>query len=255
MYTEQSGFIRMKGKQSDSFNISNGMREGAAASPVLWAVYADGVLLVLRRSGLGCHVAGVWIGAVMYADDLALIAPTRAILATMLEIVVVHGAGLNLTFSSSQDPKKCKSFCLYFTRAKRKVAYPTPLVLNGVQLPWREKAVHLGHTLQQDLTMDADARERRAKFIARTVEVRSQFAFAAPPQILQAVKIMACDAYGSVLWRLDSPSASAFFSAYTSCLRRIWRLPLITFTFLVQGHLASNTPSLKHLVLSRVPRF
>ena len=28
-----------------------------------------------------------------------------------------------------------------------------------------------------------------------------------------------------------------------------------TFTFLVQGHLASNTPSLKHLVLSRVPRF
>ena len=115
--------------------------------------------------------------------------------------------------------------------------------------------MHLGHTLQQDLTMGADARERRAKFIARTVEVRGQFAFAAPPQILKAVKIMACDAYGSVLWRLDSPSASAFFSAYTSCLRRIWRLPLNTFTFLVQGHLAGNTPSLKHLVLSRVPKF
>ena len=48
------------------------MREGAACSPCLWAVYADGLLLVLRKSKLGCHVAGQWMGGFLYADDISL---------------------------------------------------------------------------------------------------------------------------------------------------------------------------------------
>ena len=79
------------------------MREGAACSPILWAVYADGLLVVLRKSGLGCKVAGLWVGGVLYADDLALLAPTRAILARMLKLVESYGASLNLTFSSCQE--------------------------------------------------------------------------------------------------------------------------------------------------------
>ena len=257
MYMHQSGFIKLKGRQSRAFAFSNGMREGAAASPVLWAVYADGMIKRLRKSGLGCYIAGCWVGAVFYADDLALIAPTRAILAAMLDLVVGYGASLNLKFSSSQDPKKCKSFCLFFTgrTTSRRVVYPASLVLDGVKLPWKEKAVHLGHTLHQDLTMDADAKEKRARFIARSVDVRGQFAFAAPPQILRAVQVLACDAYGSMLWRLDSPAASSFFSAHTSCVKRIYRLPLNTFTYLVEGHLGERTVPLRVQVLCRVPKF
>ena len=156
---------------------------------------------------LGCHVAGLWRGALLYADDLSLLAPTRAILAAMLALVTAYGASLNLTFSTSQDPRQCKSFCLYFVgpRPSRMVTYPQPLVLNGVVLPWRVSAVHLGHTLHQDLTFSADAAVRRASFISSSLEVWSQFAFAAPSQILTAVRIMCSHAYGAVLWRLDSP--------------------------------------------------
>ena len=114
---------------------------------------------------------------------------------------------------------------------------------------------HLGHTLHQDLTMDADAKVRRAAFIGRSLEVRSQFGFAAPPQILTAVRILACDAYGSVLWRLASRPALAYFKAYTGCVWRIYRLPLATFTYLVEGHLAAGRPPLRNLVLGRYPAF
>ena len=103
--------------------------------------------------------------------------------------------------------------------------------------------------------MNADAKEKRAKFISRSVEVRSQFSFAAPPQILKAVRILACDAYGSMLWRLSSPSSSAFFNAYTSCIRRIYRLPVSTHTFLVEGHLAAGITPLRNMVLGRYPSF
>ena len=210
-----------------------------------------GIIKELRISKLGCYVAGCWVGAVMYADDLALIAPTRVVLAAMLELVEKYGASLNLTFSSSQDPKKCKSFCLFFTgrTTLRKVVFPAPLVLNGVRLPWREKAVHLGHTLHQDLTLNADAKEKRARFIAKSVEVRSQFAFAAPPQILKAVQVLACDAYGSMLWRLDSAAATAFFNAHTSCVKRVFRLPLNTLPIWWRG------TWVRVQVLSRFPKF
>ena len=257
MYQEQEGHIKLQGRRSSSFPISNGMREGAAASPALWAVYADGILKALRRSGLGCHVAGMWCGAVMYADDLALMATNRAMLSEMLAIAVKHGAGLNLRFSSSQDPKKCKSFCIFFAghQPARKIIYPAPLELNGVALPWRDSAVHLGHKLHQDLSMAADAKEKRARFISRSVGVRAQFGFAAPPQILKAVRILACDAYGSVLWRLDSPASSSFFSAYTSCIKRIYRLPISTHKYLVEGHLTAGIPPLRNMVFGRYPAF
>ena len=81
IYQEQQGCIKLKGRKSASFKLSNGMREGASCPPTLWAVYTDGLLIALRKSGLGCHVAGVWMGGYLYADDLALLAPNRAMLA------------------------------------------------------------------------------------------------------------------------------------------------------------------------------
>ena len=257
MYTEQTGFIKLGHRRSEPFSLSNGMREGAVCSPILWAVYADGLLVILRQSGLGCHIAGVWTGAVLYADDLTLLAPSRAILAAMLALVEAHGASLNLTFSSNQEASKCKSFCLYFVGpiSARKVVYPSPLVLNGVALPWRKTAVHLGHTFHQDLTFDDDAKIRRAAFISSNLQVRSQFGFASPPQIVTAVRLLCCHAYGSVLWRLDSKAATAFFNSYSSCIRRIYSLPLNTFNYLIEGHLTSGLAPLRNLVLARVLPF
>ena len=63
-----------------------------------------------KLTGLSCR----WV---LYADDLSLIAPSRAILARMLEIVEEYGASLNLHFSTCQDPGKCKSFCIYFQKS------------------------------------------------------------------------------------------------------------------------------------------
>ena len=62
-------------------------------------------------------------------------------------------------------------------------------------------------------------------------------------------------AYGAVLWHLDSASTSSYFKAYSSCVRRVYGLPLKTFTYLVEGHLASHQPPLRNMVLGRYPRF
>ena len=115
--------------------------------------------------------------------------------------------------------------------------------------------MHLGHNLNQTLSMDQDIKMRRAMFISRSVEVRDQFSFAPPSQVLRAVQVFCCDAYGSPLWQLDSKMASSFFKAWSSCVRRVFRLPVDTFTYLVEGHLGKDFKPLRNQVLGRFPGF
>ena len=166
------------------------MTEGAAALPVLWAVYADAGAAPQERPGVsrgrgldgGIPVCGKPLPPSTHQLNRCFHAGSGG----------DCGASLNLTFSSNQDPKQCKSFCIYFLEPSRRVVYPSPLVLNRFVLPWRESAVHLDHSLQANLYFSAEAGVRRAAFISRSVEVRSQFAFAQPAQILTAVKTLCC---------------------------------------------------------------
>ena len=64
-----------------------GLLEGAVLSPALFALATSGLLVTLRASGLGVRVGGVWAGALMLMDDLALLARSEAELREMTAIV------------------------------------------------------------------------------------------------------------------------------------------------------------------------
>ena len=84
-------------------------------SPTLFSVYLDDLLVELRSIGLGCHVAGLWIGAVAFADDLLLLAPSRSAMVTMLKRCEDYGQKLNLQFSTDKNPSKSKSKAIFMT--------------------------------------------------------------------------------------------------------------------------------------------
>ena len=77
--------MKLSGISSATFSITDGTRQGSVMSPTLFAVYLDG-LQELRSQGFGCHVEGGWMGAAGYADDLALLAPSRKTMSKMLKI-------------------------------------------------------------------------------------------------------------------------------------------------------------------------
>ena len=86
MYKEQDAWVRWGPHRSEIFSIFNGTRQGSVLSPALFAVYLDDLILELRSYGLGCHMAGLWIGAVGFADDHLLMAPSRSAMEKMLEV-------------------------------------------------------------------------------------------------------------------------------------------------------------------------
>ena len=64
----------------------NGVSHGAILSPVLFCDYFDTLLSNLNAAGIGCHI-GSFYGALAYADDLVLLAPSANALRCMLNTV------------------------------------------------------------------------------------------------------------------------------------------------------------------------
>ena len=53
----------------------SGVKQGLVISPTLFDIYVDDMLFKLQR--LGCKLVGLNLSALMYADDMVLLAPSR----------------------------------------------------------------------------------------------------------------------------------------------------------------------------------
>ena len=225
------------------------------ASPALWAVYCDPLIQELRNLGVGAHIAGVFMGVTMYADDLLLIAPTRGAMQQMLQVCEDYALRYNIYFSTDPSPNKSKSKCIYMVGNKRNLVKPAPLILGGRELPWVATASHLGHELHESGNMEHDAKVKRAEFIDKSVEVRETFQFASPVEILQALKVYCSSFYGSMLWDLSGEGACQVFNAWRVAIKLAWSCPRDTRTYLVQQVLSCDLTSARTDILARYGKF
>ena len=77
IYEHQSCAVKWSGQVSSPFTISNGVRQGAVSSAILFAIYIDELLILLKDSRLGCHIDGVFLGAFLFADVILLLSASR----------------------------------------------------------------------------------------------------------------------------------------------------------------------------------
>ena len=75
--------VVVDGAESDEYAVGHGVREGAVLSPVLYAVFIDGVVRRLAACR-GVTVGGVQVRALLYADDICLLSDTPADLRAQL---------------------------------------------------------------------------------------------------------------------------------------------------------------------------
>ena len=68
-YYNQRAFVKWNDESSTLFPMHNGVRQGAILSSVLYCVYMNDLYIILRRSGYGCWINGVYHGCFGYSDD------------------------------------------------------------------------------------------------------------------------------------------------------------------------------------------
>ena len=94
---------------SETFNFENSTRQGSVGAHAFWSVYVNPLVEELREAGIGCHIAGLFVGVVIYCDDILLLAPNRDAAQKMLGICESFAARSNIRFSTDPDPSKSKS--------------------------------------------------------------------------------------------------------------------------------------------------
>ena len=62
--------VRWNNEYSDSFGVSNGVKQGGVLSPILFCIYIDNLLMSLKKNDIGYQVGSYLCGAFGYADDI-----------------------------------------------------------------------------------------------------------------------------------------------------------------------------------------
>ena len=81
------------------------------------------------------------------------------------------------------------------------------------------------------------------------------FSWAAPPEILKALRIHCTAFYGSMLWDLGGEKACQVYSAWDTAVKLTWGCPRYTRIFLLQQVLTCGDTSVKTDILSRYGKF
>jgi len=73
MYTRQVTQVSWNAVFSSTFTVSNGAKQGGILSPILFfCIYIDSLLYSLAKSGVGCFIGRLFVGSLVYADDIVL---------------------------------------------------------------------------------------------------------------------------------------------------------------------------------------
>ena len=107
-YLRQSVCVMWDSCKSEYFKMYNGVKQGVVISCHLFNLYIDPLLVQLSNSGYGCHIAGVYAGALSYADDITLLCPSVWGLNEMLKICNKYRLENNIIFNSK------KTVCIKF---------------------------------------------------------------------------------------------------------------------------------------------
>ena len=155
-YLNMISNVKWSSKTSGDFEVPLGMKQGGINSPEFFSVYVDGLIRLLRARRIGCHIFHLFLAVILFADDICLLAPSRAVLADMMSICESYCDRHCLTFNSK------KSKVMVFGR--KVVSSFAPIKLNGSMIDYVDKICYLGTTIVNGPSLSFSATDDLCSF-------------------------------------------------------------------------------------------
>jgi exonuclease III len=221
MYRRQSSRTVWDDCYSDYFGARNGVRQGGVASPILFTIYMDELLLRLERTKVGCYIGHEWYGSVGYADDVELQCPSIKGLQILVDTCSEFGEDYGVLYNSK------KSMCMVFSIGKQTDLSTMPKIyLNGKALSWVNKVKHLGIYLTSDLSEDEDIRHKQSDFIGRVNSLMYTYGFATSDVLTILLDSKCSHFYGCESWDLSQSSViNRIATTWNKAMSKVWALP------------------------------
>jgi hypothetical protein len=241
IYTRQRVSAKWLNSRSFVFGTTNGVRQGAILSPILFNLYMDNLILMLKSNGIGCYIGCHYVGAICYADDLTLLCPTRSGLQQMLNICKSFGAEYNVTF----NPKK--TVCCMFSRSSLQPV--RQLEFCDEYIEWSTSVKYLGNHILYNLKDELDVKTKRGDMLGTVNSLLANFG-SNPSNVLNTLfKSYCCCFYGCQTWQLNGSSIKLMSVSFNKALRAIWRLPYRSHKNILYG--ISSLPSFEEILETR----
>ena len=103
MYSNMQASVLIDGEASRTVDKKVGVRQGCPASPLLFNIFIDGLARALRESGFGVHLDFEELCALLYADDVVLLADSPQHLQQLIDIVASYCGTWRLTVNMSKS--------------------------------------------------------------------------------------------------------------------------------------------------------
>ena len=218
-YVTQSMRVRWQSSVSDKFSCSNGVKQGAVLSPVLFCIYMDELLDTLSKSNVGCYIGNRFAGALCYADDLTLLAPSYRAAKRLLSICEQFSKEYDVLFNSS------KSVSLVFNQHLMSNCHVPDLYLHDQIIPRAKSALHLGNHIG-DNSLNSNLDKVKRDIVVRINSFLCNFSYCDFDVLCYLFNTYCTAYYGAPLWDLQNVSSLSTF--WRKCLRRLFRIPART---------------------------
>jgi hypothetical protein len=216
LYTQQAMCVRWRRHTSEKFRVRNGVKQGGVLSPTLFCVYYDELLLRLERCGSGCYVGTKFVGALSYADDITLLAPSISAVRVMLRVCEDFAREYSARFNAEKS--------LYLVIGPTWQDRPVNvLMMNGSVIQHCEMAKHLG-TFIGTGSHRPNVREAIAHLYSSTNVIMSRFGHCSSDVLLFLFERHCTSFYGCPLW--DLRCIDTLSCAWRKCVKRVWKLPM-----------------------------
>lgn len=218
-YIDQIMCVKWGGCQSETFFMSNGVRQGSLLSPLLFSLYMDQLSLSLNNTRVGLFVGYSTLNHIMYADDLSLFSPSLFGLRRLMEVCELYAEMFDISFNSE------KSACIRFSNNNLNFK-PGSIYLNGTVVRWCESITYLGVKLSNNLSDRSEIENQLRKFYCRSNGVLRKFHSCSIGVKLLLFQSFCSNFYQCPLW-LSYPKFiyDKVKVAYNNMLRRIVGLP------------------------------
>lgn len=173
--------VGIHGSFSESFSLAIGVPQGSVLSPLLYALFINGLAVKLNNLGLGVPVFARRVSVLLYADDLLLLAEDESALQTMLDEAALFSQRWRFRFNC-RPGKSEVVVCPWPSQQSYSFS------IYGVQLRVSRQYRYLGCEMGQGNWSDFLSRtvaKARAKMLQLWIGVRGR----APLQVAAAVSL------------------------------------------------------------------